>query len=149
MVFATNPPKNAVAEKAEKLVIGPTESKQIINVDMKSLESGEFVAVGGPYILGEGDIIQYDIISEGSGHLNAELRKTGDPQDNDGYLGNSGVTGNFISDFTSFKVSKSLAGTYYLWIGNFDGKTLDKNYDSGSLSNIKGTVNIAVEIASK
>ena len=155
MAFAASSAENendnavnvAVEKQAKEPIIGPTESKQVINVDVKSLEIGEFVAVGGPYTLEEGDIIQYDITAEGNGNLNADFRKTADSNDDKGYLGESGLAGNFMKNFTSFKVPESLASTYYLWIENFDGKALDKNNNSGVLNNIKGTVNIAVEIA--
>ena len=132
-------------KQAEEPIIGPTETRQAINVDVKSLDIGEFVAVGGPYTLEEGDIIRYDIRAEGNGNLNAEFRKTDDPNDDKGYLGEMGLSGNFMKNSNSFIVRKSLAGTYYLWIGNFDGKALDKNNNSGVLNNVKGTVEIAVE----
>ncbi|MEG6520568.1 hypothetical protein [Desulfotomaculum sp. 1211_IL3151] len=107
------------------------------------------MAVGGPYTLEEGDIILYDITAEGNGNLNADFRKTNDSNDDKGYLGETGLSSNFMKDSNSFIVPKSLAGTYYLWIGNFDGKRLDKNNNSGVLNNVKGTVAIAVERASK
>lgn len=130
-------------------IIGPTKTKQVINVDVKSLEIGEFVAVEGPFTLEEGDIIQYDLQGEGRGHLNAGLRKTADPSDDKGYLGASGLTGNRFKDTASFKVNASWAGTYYLWIGNFDGKSLDKKNSSGVLENITGTVKIVVDEGAK
>ncbi len=133
-------------KQAEEPIIGPTETRQAINVDVKSLDIGEFVAVGGPYTLEEGDIIRYDIRAEGNGNLNAEFRKTDDPNDDKGYLGEMGLSGNFMKNSNSFIVRKSLAGTYYLWIGNFDGKALDKNNNSGVLNNVKGTVEIAIEV---
>lgn len=141
---------NVAVEKQEaKPIIEDTETKQAINVDVKSLDIGEFVAVGGPYTLEEGDIIRYDITAEGNGNLNADFRKTDDPNDDKGYLGEIGLSSNFMNNSGSFIVPESLAGTYYLWIGNFDGKTLDKNNNSGVLNNVKGTVEIAVESASK
>ena len=139
----------AVEKQKAKPIIGDTETKQAINVDVKSLDIGEFVAVGGPYTLEEGDIIRYDITAEGNGNLNADFRKTDDPNDDKGYLGEIGLSSNFMKNSGSFIVPESLAGTYYLWIGNFDGKTLDKNNNSGVLNNVKGTVEIAVESASK
>lgn len=81
--------------------------------------------------------------------MNADFRKTDDPNDDKGYLGESGLSGNFMKNSNSFIVPKSLAGTYYLWIGNFDGKALDQNNNSGVLNNVKGTVEIAVESTSK
>ncbi|HHX23960.1 MAG TPA: M56 family metallopeptidase [Thermoanaerobacterales bacterium] len=142
---------NIVAEKQEKKPsIGTVETKKVIDIDAEFLNVGEFVCVGGPYTLDEGDIIQYDITSEGKGRLNVELRKTDDPNDDKGYLGHSWVAGNSIRDFNSFIVSESLAGEYYLWIGNFDGKIngieLTEDYNTGTLSNIKGTVKIAAKI---
>lgn len=137
-------------KKEEKPIIGPTETKEVVGIDVESLDAGEFVCIGGPYSLEEGDIIQYDITSVGKGHLNAEFRKTNNPNDNKGYLGHLGVAGNSIRDLNSFIVSESLAGEYYLWIGNFDGKIngieLTKDYNTGTLSNIKGTVKIATKI---
>lgn len=137
--------------QAEEPIIGPTETKEVIDIDVESLDIGEFVCVGGPYTLEEGDIIQYDITSEGKGHLNAVFRKTNNPNDNEGYLGALGITGNCIRDYNSFIVSESLAGEYYLWVGNYDGKKikgleLTEDDNTGILNNIKGTVNIAVEI---
>ncbi|MEA4848099.1 MAG: M56 family metallopeptidase [Clostridiaceae bacterium] len=147
IVFAKDNFVNVTTDKqAEKPIIGHTETRQVIGIDIGSLDTGEFVCIGGPYLFEEGDIIQYDITSEGKGHLNAEFRKTNNPNDNKGYLGHSGVTGNFIRDLNSFKVGEPLAGAYYLWIGNFDGKKLDVNNYSGTLSNINGTVKIAAEI---
>mgnify|MGYP000120553910 CR=1 FL=1 len=141
---------NIVDEKQEKKTsIGTVETKKVIDIDIKFLNVGEFVCVGGPYTLGESDIIQYDITSEGKGRLNVELRKTDDPNDDKGYLGHSWVAGNSIRDLNSFIVSESLAGEYYLWIGNFDGKIngikLTKDYDTGTLSDIRGTVKIAAK----
>lgn len=138
MVFAANAPNVANDVQAEPEFIGPTESKQVINVDVKSLESGEFVCLG-QYTLEEGDIITYNITAKGNGNLNVEFRKTADPRDGKGYLGHSGFAGNSIN-FSSFKVKNSLAGTYYLWIGNYDGE---------ALNNIKGTVEIALAIATE
>ena len=116
--------------------IGPTKSKQVINIDVKHLKSGEFVCLG-QYTLQKGDIITYNITAEGNGNLNVEYRKTADPRDNEGYLGHSGFAGNtVITVHSPMKVTHSLTGTYYLWIGNYHGE---------SLKNIKGTVEISVE----
>jgi bla regulator protein BlaR1 len=137
---------NVAVEKQEaKPVIEDTETRQAINVDVKSLDIGQFVAVGGPYTLEEGDIIRYDITAKGNGNLNADFRKTDKPNDGKGYFGEIGLSGNFMKNSDSFIVPKSLAGTYYLWIGNFDGKTLDSNNNSGALNSIKGTVEISVK----
>jgi bla regulator protein BlaR1 len=137
---------NVAVEKQEaKPIIGPTKTKQAINVDVNSLDIGEFVAVGGPYTLEEGDIILYNITAEGNGNLNADFRRTDDPNDEKGYLGEIGLSSNFMKNSNPFIVPASLAGTYYLWIGNFDGKTLGKNNNSGVLNNVKGTVKIAFE----
>lgn len=114
----------------------------LYTLDVKALEIGEFVAVEGPFTLEEGDIIQYDIKAEGIEHLNVDFRKSADPNDDKGYLGHSGLTGNYVRDFTSFRVKQEWAGAFYLWIGNFDGKILDKNNDNGVLNKIKGTVTI-------
>lgn len=136
-------------QKVINSIIGPTKTKQVINVDVKSLEIDEFVAVEGPFTFEEGDIIQYNLQGEGNGHLNVGFRKTADPSDAKNYLGASGLTGNRFKDTASYKVNASLAGTYYLWIGNFDGKSLDKKNSSGVLKNIKGTLKIAVDEGDK
>ncbi|MFD0711680.1 M56 family metallopeptidase [Paenibacillus sp. GCM10027626] len=120
---ATPADENRVEEdrQAMNTIIGPISVKQVIPVELDALQVNEFVAVGGPFTLQEGDIIQYDVQGEGSGHLNADLRKTADPSDDKGYLGASGLTGNHFRATTSFKVKASLAGTYYL--SNTDEKT--------------------------
>ncbi|MGI5823172.1 MAG: M56 family metallopeptidase [Dethiobacteria bacterium] len=141
---------NVAVEKQEsKPIIGPTEIKQSINVDVNSLDIGEFLAVGGPYILEEGDIILYDITADGNGNLNADFRKSSNPTDDKGYLGETGLSSNFMKNSSPFIVPGPLTGTYYLWIGNFDGKILGKNYNNGVLHNVKGTVLIAVDNVSK
>ncbi len=113
-----------------------TESKQVINVDIKSLESGKFVCLG-EYTLEEGDLIAYNLTAEGEGNINVGFYKAGDPSNSDGYLGHMMYAGNSIIDKNfNMKVTDKLAGTYYLWVGNFEGATLD---------NIKGSVEIAVE----
>lgn len=113
-----------------------TESKQNINVDIKSLDSGEFVCLG-EYTLEEGDLIAYHLTAEGKGNINVGFYKDGNPYDSDGYLGHAMYAGNSIIDKKfHMKVSDKLAGTYYLWVGNFEG---------AALSNITGSVKIAVE----
>ncbi|WP_126428306.1 hypothetical protein [Brevibacillus marinus] len=69
--------------------------------------------------------------------MNVEFRKTADPRDNKGYLGHTGFAGNSVITIHSpVEVDNALAGTYYLWVGNYQGESLD---------NIKGTVEIAAE----
>jgi len=127
---------NDVQEKKAENRIRSTESKQVINVDVKSLDSGEFVCLG-KYALQAGDIIAYNLTAEGNGNLNVEFRKTADPRDNKGYLGHTGFAGNSVITIHSpVEVDNALAGTYYLWVGNYQGESLD---------NIKGTVEIAAE----
>jgi hypothetical protein len=115
---------------------GFTESGQIINVDVKSLNAGEYVCLG-QYTLQKGDMIKYNITAETDGILNVGFSKTADPSDNNQYLGHTGLAGNsvIIANFpVQFK--NALSGTYYLWIGYAQFETLD---------DIKGTVEIAAE----
>lgn len=130
-------------------IIGPLSVKQEITVAYDALQVNEFVAIGGPFTIQEGDIIQYNLQGEGDGHLNVHFRQTADPNDHEGYLGYSGLMGNHVKNAGSHKVSARLAGAYYLWIGNFDGKSLDKGNSSGVLDNITGTVSIAVDEGDK
>lgn len=62
--------------------------------------------------------------------------KTEEYIERDGYLGEIGLTGNALNmEFPHpHVVSSHLAGTYYLFVGNYEGK---------SLENIKGTVEIS------
>lgn len=113
-----------------------TESKQVINVDRETLESSEFVCLG-EYTLEEGDLIAYNLTAEGEGNINAAFYKGSDSPNSDGYLGYAMYAGNsIINKNFNMKVNEKLAGTYYLWVGNFEGATLN---------NLKGTVEIAVE----
>lgn len=126
-------------------IIGPIRVKQEIPVALDALQVNEFVPIGGPITIQEGDIIQFDLQGEGDGHLNVGFRKTADPGDDKSYLGYSGLTGNRVKNAGSYKVEKKFAGTYYLSVGNFDGKSLDPENSSGALRNIKGTVKLAVD----
>lgn len=115
---------------------GSTESKQVIKVNINAIPSGEGVSLGR-YTVEKGDMITYDITSEGKGNLNISFMKT-DKYDRDGgYMGNSGLTGNTQwqeRDYPTI-VPSLLAGTYYLFVSNYEGE---------SLENIKGIVEIAV-----
>lgn len=117
---------------------GFTESKHIVEVDVDSMVSGEGVSLG-QYRLEEGDMITYDITSEGKGNLNLRFMKTVKYDRDGGYLGNVGFTGNRQWKEKEYPtiVPSSLAGTYYLFISNYEGE---------SLENIKGTVEIAVPV---
>lgn len=146
----TSPEKNQTFDEPEKQeVIGPLTVRQEIPVAWAALQVDEYAAVAGPFVLQEGDMIQYDLQAEGNGHLNADLRKTNEPGDERGYLGAAGMTGNRFTDAGSFRVTTHLAGTYYLWIGNFDGKSLDPDNSGGLLENIQGTVRIVVDEGAK
>lgn len=117
---------------------GLTESKHVINVDVDSLGSGEGVNLG-QYTLEEGDFITYKLKSEGTGNLTISFMKTDEYIESDGYLGVIGLTGNELNkEFPHPHVVPShLAGTYYLFVGNYEGK---------SLENIKGRVEISVAV---
>ncbi|NEU31351.1 M56 family metallopeptidase [bacterium LRH843] len=114
---------------------GLTESKHVIDIDVNSLGSGEGVNLG-QYTLEEGDFITYKLKSEGTGNLTISFMKTDEYIERDGYLGVIGLTGNALN--TEFPhphvVPSHLAGMYYLFVGNYEGK---------SLENIKGTVEIS------
>lgn len=130
---------NATVEKTEtQLGINVdrelTKSKKTINVDIKSLKSGQFVCLG-EYTLEEGDLIAYNLTAEGDGNINVGFYKAGDTSNSNGYWGYMMYAGNCIIDKKfHMKVNRKLAGTYYLWVGNFEGETLN---------NIKGSVEIA------
>lgn len=132
---------NATVEKTEsQLGINVdrklTECKKVINVDIKSLRSGEFVCLG-EYTLDAGDLIAYNLTAEGEGNINVGFFKTDSPSDIEGYLGYAMYTGNYIFDkLFHLKVNDKQAGTYFLRVENFEGATLN---------NLKGTVEIAVE----
>lgn len=145
MVFAANTAENVdnnvvasdIAEPQSDISIEKelTKSKQVMNVDISSLESGEFVCLG-EYTLEEGDLIAYNLEAEGDGNINGAFYKTS-PSNGEGYLGNLMYSGNAIIERAfNFEVNAKLAGTYYLWIGNYEGATLE---------NVKGTVEIAVK----
>lgn len=111
-------------------------NKQVINVDVKNLESGKAACIGGLCTLEEGDIIRYDITTEGEKKSFAVklLRDNNETNDvNKDYqeltLANSGLNN---SD-NQCKVNKSQAGRYCMIICNNDGE---------NLSNIKGTIEI-------
>lgn len=148
-ITASTENNEAFDEPDVEEIVGPLSVKQEIPVAYDALQVNEFVAIGGPLTIQEGDIIQYNVQGEGDGHLNIHFRKTADPNDHEGYLGYSGLTGNHVKNAGSHKVSAGLAGTYYLWIGNFDGKSLDKGNSSGVLENITGSVSIVVDEGDK
>ncbi len=87
------------------------------------------------YTLEEGDLIAYNLTAEGDGNINVGFYKAGDTSNSNGYWGYMMYAGNCIIDKKfHMKVNRKLAGTYYLWVGNFEGETLN---------NIKGSVEIA------
>lgn len=114
---------------------GISEFKHVIDVDVDSLASGEGVNLG-QYTLEEGDFITYRLKSEGTGNLTIGFMKTDEYIDRDGYLGEIGATGNSLNmEFPHpLVVPSHLVGTYYLFVGSYEGK---------SLENIKGTVEIS------
>ena len=125
-------------EQAPKQIIkGPLESKQVVDVDVNSIASGKGVNLG-QYTLEEGDIISYNITSVGNGNLTFGFRKTDEYLQHNGYMGVTGLTGNILNNVNDpIIVNSKWAGTYYLFVGNYEGE---------SLQNIKGTVEIAVQV---
>ncbi len=126
IILFTHPPMDS----------GSSGDSEAIVVDIASLNAGEEVCVM-VQPLKAGDTIIYDLSAEGNDNvnLNAEFRKTNEKTDKEGYLGNSGATATaYIKD--NFSVPSELAGTYYLWVGNYAGDTL---------TNITGTVTIVHE----
>lgn len=66
------------------------------------------------------------------------FRKTDEYLQHNGYMGVSGLTGNAINNVNDpIIVNSKWAGTYYLFVGNYEGE---------SLQNIKETVEIAVQV---
>lgn len=111
-------------------------NKQVINVDVKNLESGKVACIGGSYILEEDDVISYDITTEGDkDNFSVKLlRENNETSGAKKYyqeltLENDGLKN---SD-NQCKVTKSQAGRYCLIICSNDEE---------NLSNIKGTIEI-------
>lgn len=103
---------------------------------MNSISSGSGVNLG-QYALEEGDVITYNIRSVGNGNLDIGFMKTTEYLRHNGYMGVTGLTGNNLSNLNDpIVVSSSLAGTYYLFVGNYEGE---------SLENIQGTVEIKTQ----
>lgn len=117
---------NSANPKDEILAAGPLEVRQTVPVEAESLASGEFIRVGEKYTFGEDDFIAFDLGAEGAGNLNVEFRKADDPTDQEPYLSQTGYCGNSIDTLEVPQAVKTpvgdLAGTYYLWIGNYEGK---------------------------
>lgn len=114
--------------------IGPTKSRQTINVSVESLESGEYVCLG-QYTIKKGDIIKYNITAENSGILDVGFSPTAGQPDNNEYLGHAGTAGSSVIIANKpFIFKNSLSGTYYLWISYAQFH---------SLNNIEGTIEIA------
>ncbi len=107
-------------------------NNQVINVDLKNLESGKIECIGSSYILEGDDIISYDITTDGDkGKLSLMLLcENNETKGDEKYyqeltLANGGLK--------SAKISQSQAGRYCLSISNNDME---------NLSNIKGTIEI-------
>lgn len=132
---------NSANPKDEILAVGPLEVRQTVPVEVGSLASGEFISAGEKYTFGEDDFIAFDFRAEGAGNLNVEFRKADDPTDQEPYLSQTGYCGNSIDTLEVPQAVKTpvgdLAGTYYLWIGNYEGETL---------KNIHGTVQISTKV---
>lgn len=132
---------NSANPKDEILAAGPLEVRQTVPVKAESLASGEFIRVGEKYTFGEDDFIAFELRAESAGNLNVEFRKADDPTDQEPYLSQTGYCGNSIDTLEVPQAVKTpvgnLAGTYYLWIGNYEGETL---------KNIHGTVQIFTKV---
>lgn len=111
-------------------------NKQVINIDVKSLESEKIACIGGSYLL-EGDyIIRYDITSEGNKE-NLSVKLLGENKETNGdkkyyrelTVANSGLRN---SD-TQCQVTQLQHDRYCLIISN---------NDSEDLTNLKGTIEI-------
>ena len=128
---------NSADPNDEVLAAGPLEMRQSVPVDVKSLASGEFIRVGEKCTFREDDFIGFDLRAEGGGNINVEFRKADDPADQQPRAGQTGYCGNSINTLKSPQSLKNpvenLAGTYYLWVGNYEGETL---------KNIHGTAQI-------
>lgn len=138
ITFASDFTKNeSIISKDSKLAFNnATENKQVINVDVKDLESGKAACIGSLCTLEEGDTIRYDIKAEGEKEgltvkLLSDNNETNDVKNDcqELTLSNSELKN---SD-NQCKVTKSQAGKYCLIICNNDGD---------DLSNIKGTIEI-------
>lgn len=117
-------------------LVGTVGNGQVINVDVKNLESGKVSCIGGLCTLEDGDIIRYNITTEGEKKSFVVKLLRDDNETNDVNkdcqeltLANNG----FENSDTQCKVNKSQAGRYCLIICNNDGE---------NLSNIKGTIEI-------
>ncbi len=90
---------------------GPTESKRVVDVGVKFMASGEGVSLG-QYTLKEGDMIIYNIMSEGKGNLNIFFMKTDEYLRDDGSMGESEFTGNTLRVLKEYPIvfPSSLAG---------------------------------------
>jgi len=138
--FASSPAKieNACTPmQAKRELISPNLSKQVINVDVKTLEGRKFVCLG-PYALEGDDIIKCDITTEGNnGNLTIKFVEDNKKRDIKGPLQGLAIIDCRIQNPDHrVKVSPSPAGSYWLVIGNDGGVVLN---------NIKGTIEITTE----
>lgn len=111
-------------------------NKQVINVDVKNLESGKISCIGGLCTLEEGDIIRYDITTEGEKESFAVKLLSDNNETNDvkkDYQELTLANSSLKNSDNQCKITKSQAGRYCLIICNNDRE---------DLNNIKGTIEI-------
>jgi len=128
--------KNYLTTDSKLRITDNIEEKQVINVDVKNLESGKIECIGGSYFIESDDIVRYDITTEGNKEnlsvklLNENNETNGDQK----YYQELTLTNSDLKNFDNqCKVSKSQTGRYCLLICN---------NDRDNLSNIKGTIEI-------
>lgn len=121
MVFAFNPANNG------QEMMQQAHNKQVIQVDIKKLESKEMASLGGTYTLKAGDVIRYDILTEtGSQDFTIKFFR-----ENNQRLGIKETW--MVVPEHGIEVTQDQTGSYYLIIYNKLGEPL---------SNIKGTIEI-------
>jgi len=111
-------------------------NNQVINVDIKNLESGKTSCMGGSYLLEGDDIIRYDITTEGNKeNLSVKLLcENNETNGDEKYYQELELTNSELKNCDNqCKVNKSQSGRYCLLICNNDRE---------NLSNIKGTIEI-------
>lgn len=134
MIFASSSAKNESDNNIKHT--------QIINVDIKTLERGKFVCFGGPYKLEEGDLIKYELATEGNNeNLLIKLFRDDNKASNGNWplqvltLMNSCIPN---SDH-QVKITQSQAGSYCLFFENDGG--VDQSNLKGTIEIIKGKEN--------
>lgn len=137
VTFASGLARGVSAETQSKQgIFRSAKNKQVINIEVKKLESGKFVFYGGPYTLEEGNVIKYDIRpEENNANLMVKFLKD-DIKTCDGKTPLHELTlidHRIQNPDNQVKVTQSQAGNYCLFILNETG---------GVPSNIKGTIKI-------